>query len=110
VISVLVVGVGTSLPELSISLGAILKKKVQLSVGNIIGSNIFNTLVPISAAALLAPVLVSGEILSFDLPFAFVLTLSVLYLFTREYGLQKWESAVLIGAYLLYAAVKLAQL
>jgi cation:H+ antiporter len=110
VISVLVVGLGTSLPELSISLGAILKKKVHLSVGNIIGSNIFNTLIPISAAALLSPVLISPGILSFDLPFAFVLTATVLYLFTREYGLQKWESALLVGVYLLYVVVKLAQL
>ena len=110
VISVLIIGLGTSLPELSISLAAILKKKVHLSVGNIIGSNIFDTLVPISAAALITPVYFSREILLFDLPYAFILTLAVLYFFAHKRGLQKTESTVVISFYIAYVLIKLTQL
>jgi len=110
VISVLVIGVGTSLPELSISMAAIVKKKVHLSVGNIIGSNIFDTLMPISAAALISPVFVTRDTLVFDIPYAFVLTTVVLFLFARKRGLRKRESIVILAMYLIYALVKLTQL
>ena len=110
VISVLIIGIGTSLPELSISLAAILRKKVHLSVGNIIGSNIFDTLIPISAAALITPVIVEGEPVRFDLPFAFALTAIVLLLFVRKKGLQRGEAALVLALYFLYAGIKLTHL
>jgi cation:H+ antiporter len=109
VISVLVIGLGTSLPELSISLAAIIKKRVHLSVGNIIGSNIFDTLVPISAAALIAPVGFASDMLR-DLVYAFVLTAVVLYLFARRQGLQKPQAAVILALYIGYVIWKLTQL
>lgn len=110
VISVLIIGLGTSLPELSISLAAILKKRVHLSVGNIIGSNIFDTLVPISLAALIAPVAVSSNILRFDLPYIFVLTSVVLILFYRVSGLQRGEAAIVLSLYTGYVLINLMQL
>jgi cation:H+ antiporter len=110
IISVLIIGLGTSLPELAISVAAIMKKKVHLSVGNIIGSNIFDTLVPISAAALITPVIFTSDFLAFDLPFAFVLTLVVLYLFDRKSGLQKSEAGMILALYFFYVLVKIAQL
>jgi cation:H+ antiporter len=110
VISVLIIGLGTSLPELSISLAAILKKRVHLSVGNIIGSNIFDTLVPISLAALIAPVMVSTSILTFDLPYVFVLTTVVLLLFYRISGLQRGEAAIILALYMGYVLINLMQL
>lgn len=110
VISVLVIGLGTSLPELSISIAAILKDKVHLSVGNIIGSNIFDTLIPISAAALITPIAFGRDILLFDLPYAFVLTLLVLFLFARVKGLQRRESSIVLGIYVVYVTAKLTQL
>jgi cation:H+ antiporter len=110
VISALLIGLGTSLPELSISLAAIMRKKVHLSVGNIIGSNIFDTLMPISAAALIAPVTVTADVLWFDLVYAFFLTLIVLFLFYRRFGLQRWESILILCLYSVYVLVKLSQL
>lgn len=106
-ISVLVIGIGTSLPELSISISAILKKKTELSVGNIIGSNILDTLLPIAVAALISPVLFERGFLVFDLPYIFVLTLITLFFFTRVRGLQKFEAGIILGMYLLYVVIKL---
>jgi len=110
VISVVIIGFGTSLPELSISISAILKKKVQLSVGNIIGSNILDTLLPIGIAALISPLLFERGFLLFDLPFIFVLTFLTLIFFVRIRGLQKIEAGIILGLYFLYLAIKLTQL
>jgi cation:H+ antiporter len=110
VISVLVIGMGTSLPELTISLGAIFRKRIQLSVGNIIGSNVFDTLVPVGAASLIAPVVFERGPVLFDLVYVFFLTLIVLFLFYRIRGLQKWEAGLVLGLYLVYVVIKLFQL
>ena len=110
IISVLIIGLGTSLPELSISLAAIAKRRVHLSVGNIIGSNIFDTLVPISLAALIAPIVVAPSILGFDLPYVFALTTMVLFFFYRVSGLQRWEAGVILMLYAGYAGLNLLNL
>jgi cation:H+ antiporter len=110
VISVLVIGFGTSLPELSISISAIMKKKMHLSVGNIIGSNILDTLLPIGIAACISPVVFERGFLLFDLPYVFVLTLLTLIFFVRIRGLQKVEAGIILGLYFLYLSIKLHQL
>ena len=110
VISVLVIGFGTSLPELSISISAILKKKMHLSVGNIIGSNILDTLLPIGIAANIAPVVFERQFVLFDLPYIFLLTVVTLVFFVRIRGLQKFEAGTILGLYLIYISIKLHQL
>ncbi|HET6593513.1 MAG TPA: sodium:calcium antiporter, partial [Xanthomonadales bacterium] len=81
VIAVLIIGLGTSLPELSISISAILKKRTELSVGNIIGSNVLDTLLPIGVAAVISNVAFERQLLFFDLPYLLVLTTVVLAFF-----------------------------
>ncbi len=106
-ISVVFIGFGTSLPELTISVGAVLKKKGALSVGNLIGSNIFDTLVPIGAAALFAPVMFERGLLAFDLPLLFGLSLLVLIFFLRKRGLQRREAIALLVYYGSYLVLKI---
>jgi len=108
-IAVLVIGLGTSLPELSISISAVLKKKAQMSVGNIIGSNILDTLLPIGLAATISQVTFEKQLLFFDLPFIFVLTMLVLGFFYTRRGVSKTEAWVILGFYFTYVAVKLLQ-
>ena len=108
-VSVLIIGIGTSLPELSISISAIIKKKAQLSVGNIIGSNILDTLLPVGIAAVISPLAFERGFLFFDLPFIFVLTTVVLFFFLHKRGLQTREAAVVLSLYAAYVAVKLTQ-
>jgi len=109
VISVLVIGIGTSLPELSISISAIIKKKTHLSVGNIIGSNILDTLVPIGIAAVISPLVFDRGLLFFDLPYIFAMTIVVLVFFVKIRGLQKSEAGLILALYFLYVIVKLHQ-
>ena len=109
VISLLVIGLGTSLPELSISISAILRKKIRLSVGNIIGSTTLDTLVPIGIAAIISPLRFDRGLLLFDLPFIFVMIFIVLMFFVRKRGLQKPEAGFILALYLVYVSVKLYQ-
>jgi cation:H+ antiporter len=108
-ISVLIIGLGTSLPELSISISAILKKKTQMSVGNIIGSNILDTLLPIGIAAVISQVTFERQLLYFDLPFIFVMTAVVLTFFYTRRGVARPEGMVILGFYSAYVIVKLLQ-
>ena len=100
-IAIIVIGLGSSLPELSISLGAAMEKRVMLSVGNLLGSNVFDTLVPIGAAALIAGLDFKRTLLTQELPFLFVLTAIVLSFFLWK-GVRKREGAVVLGLYVGY--------
>ena len=108
-ISVLIIGLGTSLPELSISISAILKQKTQMSVGNIIGSNILDTLLPIGITAMISGVAFERQLLFFDLPFIFVLTTVVLAFFATKRGVMRPQGLVILGFYAAYVIVKLSQ-
>jgi cation:H+ antiporter len=108
-ISVLFIGLGTNLPELSISISAIMKKKTHMSVGNIIGSNILDTLLPIGITALIAGMTFERQLLYFDLPFIFVMTAVVLAFFYVKKGVTRPEGVVILGFYATYVAVKLFQ-
>lgn len=106
-ISVLIIGIGTSLPELSISISAIMKKRAELSVGNIIGSNILDTLLPIGLAAVISEVSVERGFITFDIPYIFALTALVLGLFVVRRGIWRPEGLVILAAYACYVALKL---
>ena len=108
-IAVLIIGVGTSLPELSISVAAILKKRTELSVGNIIGSNVLDTLLPIGLAAVISGVGFERGLLYFDLPYIFVLTVVVLAFFLTRPGVTRREGLVILALYGIYVAIKLSQ-
>lgn len=68
-IGLTIVALGTSLPELVISVGAAIKGSSGISLGNIIGSNIFNGLFILGVAALISPIKFSSKMLSRELPF-----------------------------------------
>ena len=75
-IGLTIVAVGTSLPELASSIAAARRGENDLAVGNIIGSNIFNTLTVVGLAAVIAPIkAMDPEVLSRDLPIMSALTL-----------------------------------
>lgn len=108
-VAVVIIGLGTSLPELSISVGAALKERSRMSVGNLVGSNIFDTLVPVGVAALISALRFDGNLLRYELPFLFFLTLTVLVFFVRKRGIQKGEAVVILALYGGYLLLKLAR-
>ena len=80
VIGLTVVAFGTSLPEFVTSFTAVLHQYEAISMGNIVGSNIFNTLLIVGASALTYPIWVSRSSLSKDIPFALLASLALFVL------------------------------
>lgn len=102
VIGLTLVAVGTSLPELSISVIAALRKHADVAVGNVLGSNIFNLLGILGVSALLQPLPVHARILQFDqwvMLGSSVLLLVFLYTGRR---LSRLEGGILLAGYGVY--------
>ena len=78
VVGLTIVAVGTSLPELASSIAAARKNEVDLAVGNIIGSNLFNTLAVVGLAGAISPMYVGQEVFTRDMPVMSVLTILLL--------------------------------
>ena len=106
-IGLTIVALGTSLPELASSVAAARKGEDDIALGNIIGSNLFNTLVVVGIAGMIHPMDVSRDVLLRDMPVMGLLTLS---LFVLGYGLRRPgaitrpEGAVLATCYVGYTA------
>ncbi|MBU2677559.1 MAG: sodium:calcium antiporter [Gammaproteobacteria bacterium] len=107
VVAIILIGLGSSLPELTISISAVLKGHHRMSVGNLIGSNVFDTLVPIGAAAVIAPLSFDAGMLRFELPYLFFVTAAVIFFFLHRRGIQRWEAAIVLALYCAYVLVKL---
>lgn len=101
VIGLSIVAVGTSLPELATSLVAIMKGRGGISVGNIIGSNIFNLLFVIGCGSLIRPIIVP-EI--FDILIMGAFSVCALAFFTRSDQFTRGWALVLISLYGIYIA------
>jgi len=105
-IGLTIVAIGTSLPELASSIAAARKGEDDLAVGNIIGSNLFNTLMVVGIAATISPMAgIEQDVLCRDMPLMGVLTLSLLVLGYRRKGdgrINRIAGFVLLAIYVLY--------
>lgn len=106
VVGLTVVAVGTSLPELASSIIASRRGESDLAFGNILGSNLFNTLAVIGGAGVISPMAAGPEVLSRDM---LVLTLLTASLFLLGYGfrggqgrINRYEGGLLLVAYVVY--------
>lgn len=91
---------GTSLPEISVRLVAVRRGSSEITVGNVLGSNVFDTFAVVGAPSLLAPVPVPETVRSFALPVRVLAT--VLYYFVmQDREIILWEGPTLL---VLYAA------
>lgn len=101
IIAASAVALGTSLPELMVSVSAARKGNSEIAVGNILGSNIFNALAVTGIAGLFGTLVVSKEILYFTMPVMIVAT--VLYYFiTEDKQLTMWEGLMLLLFYIAF--------
>ncbi len=110
-ISISIVAVGTSLPELSTSLMAAIRKENDISIGNILGSNLFNILGILGVTAIVKPLPVNSQILSSDMFWMGGITL-LLFLFmlpARSGRLVRAEGFILLITYAVYLTMVLTR-
>ncbi len=105
IIGLTIVALGTSLPELAASIASARKGEHDLIVGNVIGSNIFNTLGVMGIAALLEPTGVAAEVLVRDFPIMVGVTIGLVvlgHLLGRRAHLGRFSGATLLATYVAY--------
>jgi cation:H+ antiporter len=108
-IGIAIVGVGTSIPELSISIAALRRSRGHMSVGNLVGSNILDILLPVGVGAVIAPITFAESFLWFDLPALFTLTAVALLFFVRLRGMRRSEASTILTLYGIYILAKLLE-
>lgn len=103
VIGLTIVSIGTSLPELATSVVAVRKKNVDIAIGNVVGSNIFNIFLVLGASATIAPLEISENTI-FDIILNIAAGLLLfLFIFTgRGRQLDRWEGFILLAGYITY--------
>ena len=101
VIAISAVALGTSLPELVVSVVAARKGNLEIAIGNVLGSSVFNAFAVVGIPALIAPLPVTATVLSIGLPFMAVAT--VLYFFmAQDREVTRWEGMPLLLFYALF--------
>ena len=100
IIGLTVVAIGTSLPELATSLVAAMRQEVDIAVGNIIGSNIFNLTAIFGTTAIVRPIMIPETVLSRELAGVVLMSLLLLPILRNGWQIKRWEGALLLTAYI----------
>ena len=105
IIGISVVSVGTSIPELATSLVALINKEKNISIGNLIGSNIFNVFAVLGITSMLIPLnVIDVDLIEFDIyvMLFFAMVILPLIFFPKKYILGRVEGITIFGCYLFY--------
>ena len=102
VIGLTIVGFGTSCPELVVSLTGALQGNADISVGNVVGSNIFNTLLILGMTAVIAPVAVTRANSRRDIPITLLVTFLFVALGLTGQRLTRWEGVAFLLVFVAY--------
>ena len=108
IIGLTIVALGSSAPQMAISLQATLAQNVDIAVGSVIGSSIFNILVTLGLSALIIPLRVSRQLVRLDIPLMIGASLLVFILAWNE-ELTRFDGMVLLAALMVYLGLLLRQ-
>ena len=101
IIALTAVALGTSLPELIVSIVAIRKSNAEMVVGNILGSNIFNTFAVMGVPAMIGTLVIPASVLAFSLPLMLAITLLFLFI-VQDKEINRWEGLLLLLFYVVF--------
>ena len=101
VIGLTIVAFGTSSPELAVSIKAALSDQASLAVGNVIGSNIFNILFILGLSALIVPLVVSQQLVRFEVPLIIAISVVVL-IFSLDGTFSRTDGLMLVAGLAIY--------
>ena len=105
IVGISIISIGTSIPELSASIIAIIRKEKAISLGNLIGSNVFNILAVMGITSMIKPIEVQDlNIISNDLVWMFLISLFVfiMVLIPKDNNLNRFNGIILLGLYLYF--------
>ena len=106
VIGLTVVALGTSMPEFCVSFVSALKGTADMAVGNVVGSNIFNTMLIVGAAAMVAPMSVMRQTVRKDLVFAVAASV-IMGALVFDRSISRADAAVLAALFFVYMWITL---
>ena len=98
-VSATVIALGTSLPEVAVTVSGIAKKKRDIALGNIIGSNTFNILLVMGLTACIRPVPVSSDVRMFLIPYMLFTGLAFVVFMRTAWALVRWEGVFFLAGY-----------
>ena len=104
IIGLTLVSLGTSLPEASVSIQSAINGSSALSLGNVVGSNIVNTLLVLGLCAIFVPIAIDRDMKKFDLPIMIALyVIIILFCFVITEGIiERWQGIVLVVLFVAY--------
>ncbi len=101
VIGLTIVACGTSMPEFFVSLTSSLQGSADMAIGNVVGSNIFNTLLIVGVSAMVAPMVIARSTVRKDIPMAFVSSI-MLGIMSLDGTISRLDAAILFIGFLLF--------
>jgi len=107
VIGIVVVAIGTSLPELVTTVVAVVKKEDDIAISNVMGSNIFNILIVLGITATVSPVTIGAADSGFRVDLAVMGAVAlalVIFISSRTHKILRWQGALLLVGYIIYTA------
>ena len=108
VIGLTVVAFGTSAPELAVSVQASFSGQADIAVGNVVGSNIFNVLLILGLSALIAPLVVSSQLVRLDVPLM-ILASVALWVLALDGEVGRVDGVLLFGTLVIYTCWSIVQ-
>ena len=101
VIGLTIVGIGTSTPEMVVSFFSAIQGKADMAIGNVVGSNIFNTLLILGITAVICPIKISKNAIRKDIPLNIAITVLLIVLGMNGV-LSRIDGAILLGIFIWY--------
>lgn len=101
IIAASVVALGTSLPELAVTIAAARHGRPEIAVGNVLGSNVFNALAVMGIPALLGPLVIPSTIITFGIPMMLIASL-LFFFMAQDKEITQWEGWLLLIFYVFY--------
>jgi cation:H+ antiporter len=108
VVGLTVVAFGTSAPEMAVSVGAAHGGSVDIAIGNVVGSNIFNVLFILGVAALVAPLVVNAQLIRQEVPVMIAASI-LLFVLCHDDGISRVDGALLFALLLAYTSFLVVQ-
>ena len=106
VIGLVMLGIGSSVPETTIGVMAALKKKIDITLGDVYGTNIFTLLFILGISAVIHPIPVTSHILRFTIPYFLFATIVIQFFMTTGHKVGRIEGTVLVLLYIYFVLIE----